>query len=93
MVLETEAGSDLAMAFVSEAYHPWWRAEVDGEPAQVLRAQMTFMAVPVGPGAHVIDLRFERPGVVAAADRLTTAAWLTLAVALPAAAVVRRRRG
>ncbi len=78
MQLEVDAGAEPAVVFVTEAHHPWWRAEVDGAPAPLLRANMLFMAVRVGPGAHRIELRLRRPLVVAAADWLTNLSWLAL---------------
>jgi hypothetical protein len=79
ILLETDAGPGPALVFVSEGYHPWWRARVDGAPAEVLRAQLAFLAVPVGPGAHRIELRLERPIFVAAADGISRLALLALA--------------
>jgi hypothetical protein len=83
------------VVFVTEAHHPWWRAEVDGAPAPVLRANMLFMAVRVGPGAHQIELRLTRPLIVAAADWLTSLSWLGLLAvgAMYALRGLRRRLG
>ncbi len=92
IVVETGGAPDLAMVFVSEAHHPWWRATVDGEPAPVLRAQMAFMAVPVRPGSRVIDLHFDPPWFVQVADRVSATAWTALGAALPCVAVLRWRR-
>jgi len=89
IVLGTNAGSQPAIIFVSEGYHPWWRATVDGEPAEVLRAQMAFMAIRVTPGFHIIEMRLERPGLVAAADWITTSSWLGLGVVVLYGAVTR----
>jgi hypothetical protein len=85
MVLEADAGAAPAVLFVSEAYHPWWRARVDGAPAEVLRAQMTFMAVRVPAGAHRVELELRPPALVTAADRVTQLSWVVLAVAALAA--------
>ena len=92
IVLETEVGDGAATIFVAEAYHPWWRAAVDGRPARVLRAHMTFMAVEVPPGTHRIDMRLECPLVVQAADWVTVLSWAALAVAAPAYGMVRLTR-
>jgi len=92
IVVETGGAADLAMVFVSEAHHPWWRATVDGEPAPVLRAQMTFMAVPVRPGSRVIDLRLDPPWFVPVADRVSATAWVALGAGVPCVAVLRWRR-
>jgi hypothetical protein len=96
MQLAVDAGGEPAVIFVTEAHHPWWRATVGGETAQLLRAHMAFMAVRVGPGRHEIELRFEPPIAVAVADIITGLAWLALsalAVGYAARAVRRRSRG
>jgi hypothetical protein len=44
---------------LNDAWHPWWRAEVDGRPAEILRANVVFRAVPVSPGTHRVHFAFE----------------------------------
>jgi hypothetical protein len=44
---------------LNDAWHPWWRAEVDGRPAEILRANVLFRAVPVSPGTHRVHFAFE----------------------------------
>lgn len=39
-------------------WHPWWRATVDGEPAEVLKANVMFQAVQVPPGHHRVEFTF-----------------------------------
>ena len=92
MVLRLDAGTEPATVFVSEGHHPWWRATVDGKPAPIVRAQMAFMAVPVGAGPHVIEMRFRPPPVVVAADTATTFAWMALGPAAVALGIRRWRR-
>lgn len=48
---------------VNESYDPGWFATVDGEPAPVFRANMIHRALPVGPGRHVVELRYAPPGL------------------------------
>jgi hypothetical protein len=43
---------------LNDAWHPWWRAEVDGAPAPILKADVLFRAVEVGPGHHRIRFAF-----------------------------------
>lgn len=89
MVLDVDAGAAPAILFVSEAHHPWWRARVDGASAEVLRAQMAFMAVRVPPGAHRVELELRPPALVTAADRVTQLSWVVLSLAALAAAARR----
>lgn len=43
---------------LSETYYPGWVATVDGQPAEVLRANFAFRAVPIEPGTHKVALAF-----------------------------------
>jgi len=43
---------------VHEAFYPGWVAEVDGEPASILRTNVLFRGVGVNAGRHVVVLRF-----------------------------------
>jgi hypothetical protein len=86
-----DAGAAPAYVFVSEGYHPWWRAVVDAVPAPVLRAHAVFMAVPAPAGAREIELRFTPPLLVRAADALTRLAWLAAPVAALVFAAQRLR--
>jgi uncharacterized membrane protein YfhO len=80
MVIELGARRESLLVTVSEAFHPWWVARVDGQRAPVLRAQMAFMGIQAPPGARRIELRFEPPPHVRAADVLSTGSWLTLTI-------------
>ena len=44
---------------LNDVWHPWWRAEVDGDPAPILKANVLFRAVAVRPGRHQVRFRFE----------------------------------
>ncbi len=46
---------------LSDVYHPGWRAWVDGQPAEVLRADFAFRALEVPAGEHSIRLWYEPP--------------------------------
>ncbi|MCG6982510.1 MAG: YfhO family protein [Deltaproteobacteria bacterium] len=48
-----------ALLFMSEAYYPGWKAYVDGRPEEILRANYTFRAIPLGPGTHRVEMVME----------------------------------
>jgi hypothetical protein len=43
---------------LNDVWHPWWFAEVDGKPADLLRANVLFRAVAVPPGRHTVRFSF-----------------------------------
>jgi uncharacterized membrane protein YfhO len=43
---------------LNDVWHPWWRAEIDGKPAPILRANAIFRAVEVPPGEHKVRFVF-----------------------------------
>lgn len=56
--VDAEAGGVLVL----NAYHlPYWRAEIDGNPARVVPANGVHMAVAVPPGARVVRFLYQRP--------------------------------
>jgi len=57
MVFEVE-NSSAGKLFVSENYHKYWKAKVNGENADIRRAFSTFMAVDVPQGKSVVELRY-----------------------------------
>jgi hypothetical protein len=44
-----------------EAWYPGWRARVDGAEIAVLRADVLFRAVALGPGEHDVEIFFDSP--------------------------------
>jgi hypothetical protein len=57
--IDVEADApDGGFVVLNDAWHPWWRAEVDGRPARILKANVLFRAVPVGPGVHRVRFAF-----------------------------------
>ena len=52
---------DGASLVVSENYYPGWKATVDGKPAQIGRADYTFIGVELPAGARTIELDFTSP--------------------------------
>ncbi len=45
--------------FVSDNYYPGWKAKVDGDVTEILRADYTFMAVPLTPGEHIVEFYYD----------------------------------
>jgi hypothetical protein len=61
-LLEIAATADAdAYLVIADNYYPGWRAEVDGQPAPVERANYAFRAVPLPPGSHTVRLVFDPP--------------------------------
>lgn len=48
-----------ALLYLSDAYYPGWSATVNGQAADILRANYAFRAVPVPTGRSDIELRYE----------------------------------
>jgi hypothetical protein len=44
---------------LNDVWQNWWTAQVDGLPAPILRANLMFRAVRLGPGPHRVRFRFE----------------------------------
>jgi len=65
---------------LADAFDPGWTAQVDGQPAPVLRANVAFRAVPVPAGRHDVELLYRpasvRVGVVLSALGLVACAVL-----------------
>jgi hypothetical protein len=81
-----------ALLVVADAWHPGWRAWVDGEPAPVLRVNAHFRGVPVPAGARRVELRFE-PWTWRAGGLVSIAALVVLPLLAGAGRVLRRGNG
>jgi hypothetical protein len=44
---------------LNDVWHPWWRATVDGRPAEILKANVLFRAVELEPGRHHVHFEFD----------------------------------
>ncbi len=79
-----------AALVVSENYYPGWRAEVDGQPVIVDRANFVLSALPLPAGAKSVHLHFENDRN--ATGQLITLVAVLLALAWAAAGLVFERR-
>ncbi len=57
VILEADS-PDGGFLVLNDLWHPWWLAEVDGKPAEILRANVLFRAVAVPPGRHRVHFVF-----------------------------------
>ncbi len=57
LLVEVES-PDGGFLVLHDAWHPWWRAERNGEPVPILRANLLFRAVHLPAGRHEVRFRF-----------------------------------
>jgi hypothetical protein len=77
-----------AIVLIRNSYDGMWHATVDGGPAPLLPADFVLQGVPIPPGRHVIELRYDDPTI---GYGLAGSA-VSIAALLAGAAVARRRR-
>jgi len=53
-----------ALLFLADTYASGWSVSVDGEPKDLLRANMGFRAVQLSPGSHEVTFRYRTPGLL-----------------------------
>jgi hypothetical protein len=75
--------------FLSDAFYPGWRAEVDGKAVEILRANYAFRGVAVPVGRHVVTMTFQPRTWIAGLGISAVTVLVLLAVA--GAAWMRRR--
>ena len=63
------------LAVIAESYFPFWRAEVDGKHAEVLRVSCGLMGLELPAGSHEIVLRYEPPRVYSVAGCVSALAF------------------
>ncbi|MFN2383747.1 MAG: hypothetical protein ABR559_05725 [Gemmatimonadota bacterium] len=88
LALDVVAGGD-GILVLSEIWHPYWSARVDGRTAEVLQVDVALRGVPVPAGRHSVELEFRDPhvGYGAWGSAAGLAIWLGLLAA------TWRRRG
>jgi uncharacterized membrane protein YfhO len=80
-----------ALLVQSEAWSPGWQATVDGKPTSIVHAQIAMRGLYLAPGEHVIDERFQTPGLWPGILLSLLGLMATLVLAFPSAG--GRRRG
>ncbi len=83
---EVEA-AEPSLVVVAQTYYHNWRAEIDGQPAKLLRANVAFQAVQIPAGRHRLHLRYEDRAFEIGAP-ISLIAWLG---SLTAVFTLRRR--
>ncbi len=87
MVVEAHPGQP-ALLVLTDAWHPGWRATVDGQPVDVLRVNLGLRGVALPPGPHQVAFEFIPPGLVTG-----SLASLATAVVIVGLSVWEWRRG
>jgi hypothetical protein len=57
VAVETDSPS-AALLVLTDVWHPWWRAEVDGAAVEILKADVLFRAIAVPAGRHTVRFTF-----------------------------------
>ena len=52
-------GKDPAWLVYADAWHPGWKATVDGRTVPIVRANLGFKAIPIESGTHDVRLQFD----------------------------------
>jgi hypothetical protein len=77
---------------LSDTYYPGWRAYVDGEERETLRANYAFRAVPLESGQHTVFFKYDplsfKTGLV-----ISLATWGAIILGLAVLGLQRHRRG
>lgn len=53
------AAAGPGIVILADAYYPAWRAEVDGETAELMTAGGWWRAVAIGPGIHTVEMAYD----------------------------------
>ena len=78
--------------FVSLPYSDGWSATLDGQPVEIEKANVGFMAIPVDDSAHTITMRYSTPGLRTGA-RISFITICAFVVFFAGRSLQRRKRG
>lgn len=77
---------------LSIPYQKGWKAYVDGEEAEITRANYMYMALPITAGEHTVELTFAIPGVKYALVITPVSVVLLIIICLAAWAAKKRKK-
>ena len=77
---------------LSDTYYPGWRAYVDGEEKEILRANYTFRAVPLESGQHTVLFKYD-PLSFKVGLAISLATWGAIILGLAVPGLRHHRRG
>ncbi len=77
LIYDVDARKD-ELALFSEVYYPkGWQISIDGQPAEMIRANYTLRALPIPKGKHTVEFRFE-PKSIKVTDSIAYSALLIM---------------
>jgi hypothetical protein len=76
---DVPAGPHRSLLVLADLFAPGWSAEVDGQPARMVRANLVARGVPLDPGRHQVRFTYRAPGLRSGAA-ISATALLTLVV-------------
>lgn len=83
LVYKTSSKED-GVAVFSEIYYPEWTANIDGQPAEIARANYILRSMFIPKGEHIVTFTFKPKSI----ERTETAAYIALALLAIGAAVL-----
>jgi len=54
IVIQTQTDEDRILV-LSDGYHPWWKASIDGQPARIIKVYGFLRGLPLPPGSHRVE--------------------------------------
>jgi Bacterial membrane protein YfhO len=91
VVIRTESEQP-SLLLLADAYFPGWKAQIDGEPAPILRADYLFRSVVLTPGDHTVSFIYQPVSVALGLFITLSTTTLVFAMAAQHAFAARRRR-
>jgi uncharacterized membrane protein YfhO len=82
---------DRSLLVLTDSFYPGWKATVDGKPASIERVDYVLRGVSIGPGHHMVVMRYQ-PASWRLGWIVSLVALLGLLVALATAGASSRRR-